>query len=135
MALTRLKKRIEFLQVAQAKCVAKTSTMLIQCDYSSIKENPEENLRAGFTASRRVGNAVKRNRAKRRLRALADQHLKNFVLKFSEDCKEKKIDFVFIAVPSTGEADFQQLYKDFVKGIQWCLSQIHQKFLVCVKQG
>lgn len=135
MALTRLKKRIDFLRIAQAKCVAKTSTMLIQCDYSALKENPEENLRTGFTASRRVGNAVKRNRAKRRLRALVDQHLKSFVLEFPVNCEEKKLDFVFIAVPSTSEADFQQLYRDFVKGIQWCLNQIHQKFLVCVKQG
>lgn len=38
-----------------------------------ITQNPNpdsENVRIGFTASRRVGGAVERNRAKRRLRAL-----------------------------------------------------------------
>lgn len=36
---------------------------------------PDAPLRVGFTCSKKVGNAVARNRAKRRLRALAAQVL------------------------------------------------------------
>jgi ribonuclease P protein component len=134
MGLIRLKKRLDFLRIAQAKRVAKTSTMLIQCHYSSDENDQEGNLRAGFTASRRVGNAVKRNRAKRRLKSLADQHLKVFFSEFCKDYKKPSLDFVFIAVPSTATADFQQLYKDFIKGTQWCLTQIQQKFSISANQ-
>jgi ribonuclease P protein component len=128
MGLIRLKKRLDFLRIAQSKRVAKTSTMLIQCHYSSDEKNQEGNLRAGFTASRRVGNAVKRNRAKRRLKALADQHLTAFFSEFCKNDGKPSLDFVFIAVPATANADFQQLYKDFIKGTQWCLTQMQQHF-------
>ena len=35
------------------------------------KDNPDGPARAGFTATKKIGNAVTRNRAKRRLRAAA----------------------------------------------------------------
>ena len=34
-------------------------------------------LRVGFTATKKIGNAVKRNRARRRLRAAVDEVLRN----------------------------------------------------------
>ena len=37
---------------------------------------PSDEIRVGFTASKKVGGAVARNRAKRRLRAAADELLK-----------------------------------------------------------
>ena len=38
-------------------------------------DGPEDGIRVGYTCSRKVGNAVARNRAKRRLRAAAAEIL------------------------------------------------------------
>lgn len=64
-----LKKRSEFLAAAKAKRVP-TSGFLLQ---ARRREAPDAvpGLRVGFTCSKKIGNAVARNRAKRRLRALA----------------------------------------------------------------
>jgi ribonuclease P protein component len=61
-------------------------------------------VRVGFTASRKVGNAVMRNRAKRRLRAAAAQVLSN---------KGKLgMDYVLIARAATAERPFATLLTD-----------------------
>ncbi len=75
MPLTRIKKRADYLRVAEAKTVTKTQTVIVQCRYLAKNTDQPLEIRAGFTASRRVGNAVYRNRAKRRLKAWVDQHL------------------------------------------------------------
>ena len=130
MVITRLKKRADFLRVAKTKIVAKTSTMLIQCSLASNLENQKGDLKVGFTASRRVGNAVKRNRAKRRLRSLVDQYLRKKVFEIvGSDSQKTALEFVFIAVPATVTADFNRLIQDFVKGVRWCLSQLDHQTL------
>ncbi|MEM9741038.1 MAG: ribonuclease P protein component, partial [Pseudomonadota bacterium] len=68
-ALDRLTKRSEFLSAARGKRVAMPGFIL------QARQNHASNqMRVGFTCSQKVGNAVARNRAKRRLRALA-QHI------------------------------------------------------------
>jgi ribonuclease P protein component len=67
-------------------------------------------LRVGFTASRKVGNAVKRNRARRRLRAVASAVLERHA--------EPGMDFVLIARPATVERDYQALVGDLVAGLK-----------------
>ena len=70
--MQRLKKRQEFLRVARAGRHAATEGVALQ----AFRRNPEMAgtgaPRVGFTTSKKVGNAVKRNRARRRLRAAAD---------------------------------------------------------------
>lgn len=61
-------------------------------------------VRVGFTASRKVGNAVLRNRAKRRLRAAAAEVL-------ARDGR-KGTDYVLIARAETGERPYAQLVGD-----------------------
>ncbi len=64
--LERLRKRSEFLSVAKTGERYVTPAFIIQI----YRRSPEGPFRYGITASRKVGGAVKRNRAKRRIRAL-----------------------------------------------------------------
>jgi ribonuclease P protein component len=59
----------------------------------------------GYTASTKVGGAVERNKAKRRLRALVRELDREFVPGYS---------FVFIATPDTAICDFGCLRGDFM---------------------
>jgi ribonuclease P protein component len=119
----RLKRRAEFLQVAAAnrKWVAPGLILQVRRQPSPESESddaprtarPErgrEPVRVGFTASRKVGNAVLRNRARRRLRAVAQQVLDRHA--------EPGTDFVLIARPATVNRDYQALVGDLVAGLK-----------------
>ena len=66
-ALARLTRRAEFLRVAGTKKKWAAPGLVLQAAPRAQPSGTE--LRVGFTASRKVGIAVKRNRARRRLRA------------------------------------------------------------------
>ena len=65
--LQRLTRRAEFLTVAAGRRKSVAPGLILQAHPQSASAP----LRVGFTASRKVGNAVARNRARRRLRAAA----------------------------------------------------------------
>lgn len=75
-AIERLKKRSEFLAAARAPSCAKGAVVLQARD----RADGSPLIRVGFTATRKIGGAVVRNRAKRRMRAAAQallpQHAK-----------------------------------------------------------
>jgi ribonuclease P protein component len=78
VAVTRLKRRAEFLRVAAARRKWAAPGLVLQAAKASdaaLKsgEASEEAFRVGFTVSRKVGNSVARNRARRRLREAAEQ--------------------------------------------------------------
>jgi ribonuclease P protein component len=115
----RLKRRAEFLQVAAANRKWVAPGLILQ-----VRRQPEphaspteaaapaataEAIRVGFTASRKVGNAVKRNRARRRLRAVAEQVLPHAA---------PGNDFVLIARAATIDRDFDALRNDLVAGLK-----------------
>ena len=74
--IERLKKRSEFLAAARAPSCAKGAVVLQARD----RADGSPLIRVGFTATRKIGGAVVRNRAKRRMRAAAQallpQHAK-----------------------------------------------------------
>lgn len=69
----RLKRRAEFLRVAAARRKWAAPGLILQAAPSVSDDAPasEPSIRVGFTCSKKIGNAVARNRAKRRLRAVA----------------------------------------------------------------
>jgi ribonuclease P protein component len=74
MRLARLKTRRDFLRVADTRARFVTPGLILQ-----VRRHGEDEavslppIRVGFTVSRKVGNAVVRNRVRRRLRAAADE--------------------------------------------------------------
>lgn len=106
--IQRIKKRVDFLTVRQKGTHFYASAFIIQC---MVKTEASSCLRVGFTASKKVGNAVMRNLSKRRLRSLVDGCLKDY---FSED---KAFDFVFIANKSLSCMDFSLLQEELKKGL------------------
>ena len=72
----RLKRRTEFLRVAGSRRKSVTPGLILQAlRHPADGEAAEAGAapRVGFTASRKVGIAVERNRARRRLRAAVDK--------------------------------------------------------------
>jgi ribonuclease P protein component len=65
--LNVLRKRSDFLAAARARRQG-TPAMMVQ---GRDRRDDDPSIRVGFTCSKKVGNAVARNRAKRRLRAVA----------------------------------------------------------------
>ncbi|MBN8648013.1 MAG: ribonuclease P protein component [Caulobacterales bacterium] len=105
-----LKKRAEFLFVAQGM---KSSGRFLSLQ---ARENTvSENIRFGLTASKKVGNAVKRNRARRRLRAILQQILPKYGL--------KGMDYVAIARPQTIDAN----YKDLLDEVEFLVKRLSKR--------
>ncbi|MEI8295070.1 MAG: ribonuclease P protein component [Alphaproteobacteria bacterium] len=111
-SVSRLKKRASFLAVAANKKTFRTPTMLVQLKERLANEDPEVALRVGFTATRRhVGNAVTRNRARRRLRAVVAQIAPTLM----PSCP---IDLVLIATATTATAPYPALVRDFLSAMK-----------------
>ena len=104
-AIERLKKRREFLSVANQGRAIVTSTMIVQ--WLERRGNADEAvpLRIGYTSSRRVGNAVVRNRARRRLKYLTHTIFKTH--------PHPAGDMVIVARSTTPTAEFSKITADF----------------------
>lgn len=101
LCLTVMKTRPEFLRAAQARRQG-TGGFLLQAR-SRADGNPA--VQVGFTASKKIGNAVMRNRAKRRLREVARAVLPAMAL--------PGWDYVLVARPgATVDRPFADLLRD-----------------------
>jgi len=108
MRLARLTQRKEFLAAAEHGRRFRSPAFLVQVRDAAPEEGREaeepRGLRLGLTASRKTGNAVKRNRIRRRLRAAAAQAL--------HEQTHKPCDVVIVARSDVLVADFHALVAD-----------------------
>lgn len=111
--LGRLTRRPQFLAVADARRKWVAPGLILQARRHDARQRPdvgEAAIRFGLTASRKVGNAVIRNRARRRLRAVAQELL-------SEHAAPGH-DFVLIARAGTPARAFGDLRQDLAAGLK-----------------
>jgi ribonuclease P protein component len=111
--LGRLKQRKDFLRIAGGRRKWVAPGFILQTLPAIAPERAgaqAEGRRVGFTASKKVGNAVARNRAKRRLRALVHDVMRHHAAAGH--------DFVLIARGGTGERPYAALIADLEAGLK-----------------
>jgi ribonuclease P protein component len=107
--LERLKKRADFLRAARTARKSGPSFTLELCPTPG-EEAAAATLRVGFTATKKLGNAVIRNRAKRRLRAAAAAVLPLYGLAGH--------DYVLVARTGTLTRPFAGLLEDLAAALE-----------------
>jgi ribonuclease P protein component len=108
------KKRKDFLRVAAQFYVA-THNMVLQAAHSL---SETDDIWVGYTSTKKIGNAVCRNKSRRRLRAVVREVLKDYAY--------PHVDYVFIARQSTATCDFAELKKDTI----YAIKKINKNFLL-----
>ena len=105
MRVARLKTRRDFLRVAETRKRFVAPGLILQVRaHEAVEAETIAPIRVGFTVSRKVGNAVVRNRVRRRLRAAADQLLAKHAT--------PQRDFVLIGRRETEDRAFTDLLSD-----------------------
>lgn len=113
VALAVMRRRTDFLKTADARRQS-TPGFFLQARKRPIHE-PGDGMRIGFTCSKKVGNAVARNRAKRRLREIARRVLPG--------SGRAGWDYVLVGrATATAQRPFAELCMD----LQNALTRIHQ---------
>ena len=103
-----MRKRADFLRAQKGRRQSAPGLTLETCPSPPAKAAPGA-VRIGFTASRKVGGAVARNRAKRRLRAAAAATLPLLA--------REGHDYVLIARTVTLSRGFAELIRDLSKAL------------------
>ena len=108
--LPRLKQRPDFLRVAATGQKWVTPGLIIQVRERSYREISTNEARIGFTVTRKVGNSVKRNRVRRRLKAAAAEIMTKYA--------REGIDFVIIGRKNTLTRPFTALTDDMTMALK-----------------
>ncbi len=109
-----LKKRKDFLRAAQGIRMV-VSTVILQA--APRLSGSSESFRIGYTASKKIGKAHVRNKAKRRLRAVVRDVFPSMAL--------DNVDYVLISRFNTADCKFKDLKSD----IKWALKKTNKMLL------
>lgn len=96
----KIKKRKEFNYIFNNGKAFFSNTLTLV--YTTSKLNK---FKVGFSASKKIGNSVVRNRARRRMREVVRLHENNL---------SKNYNYIFIATPKIDMADYKDIEKDFI---------------------
>ena len=107
----RLKRRAEFLRVAAKGTKAPMPGLVLQ----ALHRPDGAPARLGFTVTKKVGNAVKRNRTKRRLREAARLVLRGQALRGAPAIG---VDLVLIGRDGTAKRPFPALLDDLGRALR-----------------
>jgi ribonuclease P protein component len=110
-AMERLTKRAEFLAVARGSRSARRAFVLQALGRSEADTPP----RAGFTVTKKVGNAVERNRIRRRLREVVRLH--------GMALADPGTDYVLVGRREALSLPFAALVEDFASAIRQARKQ------------
>lgn len=110
-ALETLRKRPDFLRAASARRQG-TGGFLLQ---ARNRDDASAAVRVGFTASKKIGNAVFRNRAKRRLREVARAILPTLA--------QPGWDYVLVARP---QATVSRPFPELLTDLETALRSVHR---------
>lgn len=105
-----LRKRSEFLAAAKGRRQG-TQSLLLQAR----ERGDDAPLRVGFTCSKKIGNAVARNRAKRRLREIARLYL--------PELGHDGWDYVLVGRP---EGTINRSFAELGNDLKYALRKIHK---------
>ncbi|MDO5620735.1 MAG: ribonuclease P protein component [Paracoccus sp. (in: a-proteobacteria)] len=108
-----LRKRADFLRAAKARRQG-TAGFLLQARQRDTSEADPQDIRIGYTCSKKLGNAVARNRAKRRLREVARAILPKL--------GRPGWDYVLIGRPET---TISRPFTDLLADLEQALTRIH----------
>lgn len=112
-SIARLPKRRDFLRVAAEKRRWAAPGLVLQTAPVPDDANvTTDEIRVGFTATRKIGGAVTRNRARRRLRAAVRSVLPARA--------RTGLDYVVIARAATAKRDYDALVADLVAALERC---------------
>ncbi len=106
--MERLRKRADFLKTAQGR---RWNTPNFTLQARLRIDDPVQMARLGFTVTKKIGNAVERNRVRRRLRGLV------VVAKSSLEAKglpNDAFDYVLVGRQGAIDADFETMRQDLV---------------------
>ena len=110
MYIQTIKKRRDFIKGNNAPYAAMPSVVIQSYLRTDEVVETDDSIMMGITCSKKIGNAVTRNRAKRRLREAGKIVLKGIGL--------EKTNYIFIARKSiTVKAKFTELCRDIEVGI------------------
>lgn len=117
-----IRKRADFLLAAQSGFRFVKPSVIVQLrkrvpEDQKTPAAPLSDIRIGFTATKKLGNAVVRNRAKRRMRAAASLLIREFGV---NGC-----DYVFIGREPVYKGRFNELVRDMRHALRRLADQIN----------